>query len=611
MAPVSRSYVMCVCVCVYVCVKKWYDHFVAGHMSVARSALVSLRHSIRLPPLFLSLFVLWGLVVIMLPAGTAFSRSFCPVLGLRAWKVGSGPSLPRYAYAGTKLLSSAPVSGGNGGGSSDGNSNAVMGKSSSSGASKPPQGIDDLRRVRMDKINKFRAIGINPFAYNFDATHKSAELHTKYVSLPAGQVDSSIRVAVSGRIVAKRTFGKLAFLDVMDELGTIQAYIEKPLVGNETFKRLVDLTDVGDIIGVEGSIKRTDKGELSVLVSSWSMLTKSVLPLPDKFHGLQDTTLRYRHRHLDMIANPEVTKVLKARSIIISSMRRLLDSQGFLEVETPILADQPGGADARPFETFHNSLNMKLTLRIATELHLKRLIVGGLPRVYEIGRIFRNEGLSARHNPEFTSIELYQAYADYNDMMRLTENLVASLAAQLHGGSMKINCTRGNEEFIVDLTPPWRRVSMNDLVKEKYGLDVSSYLVGNDVEGCKRAARAAGVNSDIIRDLNDVGDIMNALFETIEGSLIQPTFVLHHPVSISPLAKPHRQLPGLTERFELFVLGRELANAFSELTDPVEQRQRLEFQILQKRGEDKSADRTVDEDFLHVSHFPVVLVSFS
>lgn len=468
-----------------------------------------------------------------------------------------------------------------------------------------PVGIEDLRQIRIDKIGKLRDIGINPFAYNFDKTHKAAELQASYRHLAAGQIDDTVTVSVSGRVMAKRSFGKLAFVDIMDESGSIQGYIDKSRLGASSFKALTDLTDVGDIVGLKGTIKRTDKGELSVYVTEWSMLTKSILPLPDKYHGLQDTSLRYRHRHVDMIANPHVVDVMKARSAIISSMRRILDASGFLEVETPILADKPGGAEAKPFETYHSSLDMKLTLRIATELHLKRLIVGGLPRVYEIGRIFRNEGLSSRHNPEFTSIELYQMYADYNDMMKLTENLVSYLAAQLHGGNMVVKCRKGDEEYDVDLTPPWRRVTMNDLVKEKFGVDLSPHLASNDVVGCKNALLSASCDSSLFDSLDDVGTIINSLFESLEDTLIQPTFVLNHPISISPLAKPHRELAGVTERFELFVLGRELANAFTELTDPLDQRKRFESQLASS-GEDKEAskchERSIDEDFLHVRY---------
>jgi lysyl-tRNA synthetase class 2 len=467
-----------------------------------------------------------------------------------------------------------------------------------------PVGIEDLRQVRIDKIQTLRQMGINPFAYNFEATHKSAELQLQYKSLAAGVSDDTANVALSGRVMAKRSFGKLAFMDIMDDEGSVQGYIDKTQLGNAVFKSLTELTDVGDIIGLKGTVKRTDKGELSVVVKDWSMLTKSILPLPDKYHGLQDTSLRYRHRHLDMIANPHVISVMKARSHIISSMRKCLDNLGFLEVETPVLADQPGGADAKPFETFHNSLDMKLTLRIATELHLKRLIVGGLPRVYEIGRIFRNEGLSARHNPEFTSIELYQTYADYNDMMELTESMVSSIAAELHGGSMVVKCKKGDEEYEVDLTPPWRRVTMSSLVKEEFGVDLDPYLRTNDIVGCHTALVSAGKSLEHIKGLNNVGDVVNALFETLEDTLIQPTFVLNHPVSVSPLAKPHRELPGVTERFELFVLGRELANAFTELTDPLDQRGRLESQLLNPANSDDDSyvRKSVDEDFLHVRH---------
>jgi lysyl-tRNA synthetase class 2 len=304
----------------------------------------------------------------------------------------------------------------------------------------------------------------------------------------------------------------------------------------DKFDLIKDVAESGDIIGVSGSIKRTEKGELSVYVSSWEMLTKSLSPLPDKYHGLTDINKKYRQRHLDLIVNPEVKERFRARSAIISSLRRILDKQGFLEMETPILESQPGGAEALPFRTYHNSLDMQLTLRIATELHLKRLVVGGFERVYEIGRIFRNEGLSTRHNPEFTSIELYQAYADYEDMMRLTEQLVSKLCFELkHTTSVVYNGVH------VDLTPPFRRISMDQLVIEATGVDFHPFIVSGDVEQAKLHAISAGIDKDLLVNLATAGEVMNEVFEIkCEETLIQPTFVTDHPIDISPLAKPHR-----------------------------------------------------------------------
>ena len=340
-------------------------------------------------------------------------------------------------------------------------------------------------------------------------------------------------------------------------------------------------------------MKRTEKGELSVYVKEWTILTKSLLPLPDKYKGLTDINKRYRQRHLDMIVNPEVRDTFKKRARITSLIRKILDDKGFLEIETPILQSQPGGAEARPFETYHNSLDMTLTLRIATELHLKRLIIGGFDRVYEIGRIFRNEGLSTRHNPEFTSIELYQSYADYSQMMDLTEELVTTIAQNLHNS---LHITYQNET--IDFTPPWRRVSMHQLVLEKAGVDFLPAVQAADVQAARELAQQAGIPASLVASRPTAGECLNVVFEELcEKDLIQPTFVTDHPIDISPLAKPHRSQAGLTERFELFIVGREHANAFSELTDPIDQRRRFEQQALKKAGGDVEAC-DVDEDFL-------------
>mmetsp|Transcript_7656 Transcript_7656/g.22452 ORF Transcript_7656/g.22452 Transcript_7656/m.22452 type:complete len:401 (-) Transcript_7656:60-1262(-) len=353
-------------------------------------------------------------------------------------------------------------------------------------------------------------------------------------------------------------------------------------------------TDAGDIVGVRGTVRRTDKGELSVYAKEWTMLTKSALPLPDKFHGLTDISKRYRSRHLDLIVNPDVRDTFRKRAVITSSLRRQLDELGFLEIETPVLHTQPGGAEAKPFETYHNSMDMDLTLRIATELHLKRLIVGGFHRVYEVGRIFRNEGISTRHNPEFTSVELYQAYADYNDMMDLTEKLICGMCESVNDS---LSIPYG--EHTINLEGPWRRVTMHDIVKEQMPEFDFSALDPSDPESVSKAREAANARGvPKVDAMNSVGDILNACFEELcEPTLIQPTFVIDYPVEVSPLAKPHRSKPGLTERFELFITGRELANAFSELTDSVDQRVRFEAQAAKKAaGDEEACD--VDEDFL-------------
>jgi len=454
--------------------------------------------------------------------------------------------------------------------------------------------IDEIKQGRLSKIQTMKDAGINPFAYTYDQTHKAIDLQRVYADLSNGSEDANTRVSIAGRIMTRRVFGKLAFFTLQDDTGVIQLYLDKSRMQDDAFNTINTYTDAGDIIGVKGTMKRTDKGELSVYVSEWNMLTKSLLPLPDKYHGLTDINKRYRQRHLDMIVNPEVRATFRARAFIISSIRRMLDDQGFYEIETPILNSQPGGAEAKPFETFHNSLDMNLTLRIATELHLKRLVVGGFDRVYEIGRIFRNEGLSTRHNPEFTSIELYQAYADYEDMMRLTESLVSKIAMDLTG-SMVVPY-QGSQ---IDLSPPWKRISMNDIVMEKVGIDFYSLMTNNHLSGAIAAAlEQAKIPSELLNGVQSVGEVLNIVFEErCEGDLIQPTFITEHPIEISPLAKPHRSKKGLVERFEMFMVGREHANAFSELTDPMDQRERFMKQADKKaRGDEEACG--VDEDFL-------------
>lgn len=464
-------------------------------------------------------------------------------------------------------------------------------KQNESSEGQTTSGIEEIRRARLEKIESMKASSVNPYAYTYDRTHKAQELQVLYSSLESGVEDESADVAVAGRIMARRVFGKLAFFEIEDETGKIQLYIDKNRLGDD-FKNVKSWTDAGDIIGGRGTVKRTEKGELSVYLKEWSMLTKSLLPLPDKFHGLSDINKRYRQRHLDMIVNPEVRQTFRARAFVISSMRRRLEDKGFLEIETPILQSQPGGAEAKPFETYHNALDMPLTLRIATELHLKRLVVGGFDRVFEIGRIFRNEGLSTRHNPEFTSIELYQAYADYDTMMELTEEIVSGIAKDLHG-----TLILPYGEHTLDLTPPWRRVPMHQLVLETCGVDFLPLIETNDLAGAKAAARGVGVpEAELGKDTP--GEILNVVFEEkCEANLIQPTFVTDHPIEVSPLAKPHRSKKGMVERFEMFMVGREHANAFSELTDPIDQRRRFEVQADKKaRGDDEACE--VDEEFL-------------
>lgn len=453
---------------------------------------------------------------------------------------------------------------------------------------------EDIRAARLEKVNQLKQLGSNPYAYRWQSSHHTAELQAKFADLPSGE-EVDLDVAIAGRIMARRVFGKLAFFTLQDETGAIQLYLEKSRIqewmadiDGEAFTHLKQLTDAGDILGAKGTIKRTEKGELSVYVKEYTILTKSLLPLPDKWHGLTDVAKRYRQRYVDLIVNPEVRHTFRRRAQITAGIRRYLAERDFLEIETPVLQSEAGGADARPFITYHNTLEMELYLRIATELHLKRLIVGGFEKVFELGRIFRNEGVSTRHNPEFTSIEVYQAYADYNDMMSLTEGIITTVAQEVLG---TLQITYQGKQ--IDLSPPWRRVTMHDLVKQYTGLDFNSF---STLEEAKAASKNAGLQG--IEDVPTIGKLLNEVFEQkIEEKLIQPTFVIDYPVEISPLAKPHRSQPGLVERFELFIVGRETANSFSELTDPIDQRERLEAQAALKAAGNLEA-QGVDEDFL-------------
>ncbi|NMF83628.1 lysine--tRNA ligase [Nodosilinea sp. P-1105] len=467
----------------------------------------------------------------------------------------------------------------------------------SSDAHRPGQSassLEDIRAARLQKVEELKQVGQDPFAYRWDVTHHTADLQEKYADLEAGD-EVDIEVSLAGRILARRVFGKLAFFSLQDETGTIQLYLEKATIqaamaatDDQAFTHLKQLTDVGDILGVRGTIKRTEKGELSVKVQTYAVLTKALLPLPDKWHGLTDVAKRYRQRYVDLIVNPTVRDTFRKRALVTSGIRRYLEDRGFLEIETPVLQTEAGGAEARPFTTYHNTLEMDLYLRIATELHLKRLVVGGFERVFEIGRIFRNEGVSTRHNPEFTSVEFYQAYADYHDFMDLTEDLVTTLAQDILG-----TLTITYQGQTIDLTPPWKRVTMHDLVQEHTGLDFHQFTRLADAQAAVKDLHLHG-----LEDCDSIGKLLNEVFEqTIEATLIQPTFLIDHPVEISPLSKPHRSKPGVVERFELFVAGRETANGFSELTDPIDQRHRFELQAARKAAGDLEATG-VDEDFL-------------
>ena len=457
----------------------------------------------------------------------------------------------------------------------------------------PSSTLEEIRAARLEKVAGLQKAGVNPYAYQWKSTAHAQQLQEQYADLAPGE-EISTEVAIAGRIIARRIMGKLAFFNLQDETGTIQLYLDKKRIIEtmaavpNAFNTVIKLTDTGDILGAKGTIKRTERGELSIYVNEYEILTKSLLPLPDKWHGLTDVEKRYRQRYVDLIVNPEVRQTFRRRAQITAAIRRYLDQEGFIEIETPVLQSEAGGADARPFITYHNTLEMELYLRIATELHLKRLIVGGFEKVFELGRIFRNEGVSTKHNPEFTSIEIYQAYADYYDMMELTENIIVN-AAQDVLGTLKITY----QDREIDLTPPWRRVTMHELVQEITGVDFNSF---DDFDSARIAAENACIG--VPEDCKTIGKLLNEAFEQkVEETLIQPTFVLDFPVEISPLAKPHRSKTDLVERFELYVVGRELANSFSELTDPIDQRQRLEAQALKKAAGDLEA-QGVDEDFL-------------
>ena len=452
--------------------------------------------------------------------------------------------------------------------------------------------LNEIRATRLEKVQQIKDLGGVPYAYQWQVSHHAGELQVQFADLAAG-AEVDLLVAIAGRIMIRRVFGKLAFFTLQDETGVIQLYLDRQAIEagmpetENPFQQLKQLTDIGDILGVKGTIKRTEKGELSVYVQQFQILTKSLLPLPDKWHGLTDTEKRYRQRYVDLIVNPEVRQTFRRRAQITAGIRRYLEKLDFLEIETPVLQTEAGGAEARPFITHHNTLDMQLYLRIATELHLKRLVVGGFERVFEMGRIFRNEGISTRHNPEFTSIEAYMAYGDYVAMMELTENLIVTVAQEVLG-TLEIDY----QGTMINLATPWRRVTMHDLVKEETGLDFTQFTTVGEAIG---AALTIGID---LGDCPALGNALNEVFEArCETKLIQPTFVTDYPVEVSPLAKPHREKAGLVERFELFIVGRETANGFSELTDPIDQRARFELQAAKKAAGDLEA-QGVDEDFL-------------
>ena len=444
------------------------------------------------------------------------------------------------------------------------------------------ENLNEILRVRREKLAKLREAGKDPFKITkFNPTHKSITILNEFESL------ENQEVVIAGRIMTKRVMGRASFAHILDSEGQIQIFVQVNELGKDAYEEFKTM-DIGDIIGVKGDVFKTKKGEISVRAKEITLLSKSLQPLPEKWHGLKDTDLRYRQRHVDLIVNPDVKKTFIIRSKVIQQIRNYLDARGFIEVDTPILHNTAGGAAARPFITHHNTLDMDMYLRIATELHLKRLIIGGFDKVYEMGRIFRNEGMSIKHNPEFTSIELYQAYADYEDMMDLTEDMIATVAKEVLG-TTQIEY-QGQP---VDLTPPWKRMTMIDAVKEYTGIDFDSFT---EDEEAARALKEIGIDID---EPVTWGEALNIAFEErVEDKLIQPTFIINYPIEISPLAKRMNEDPRLTYRFELFITGRELANAFSELNDPIDQKERFMEQAKQRAAGDEEA-HMMDEDFVN------------
>jgi len=448
----------------------------------------------------------------------------------------------------------------------------------------------DIRQQRIDAINELREKGINPFPYSFKKDMSSEQIQEKYdgVIQPEQMIEAD-KISFAGRTMTIRHHGKSAFLTIKDDTGRIQAYIRLDKVGAEKYEIFKKYVDLGDWIGIEGFPFKTKTGELTILVENFELLSKSIRPIPEKWHGLKDREVKYRQRYVDMISNDDVIKTFRTRFEAIRLVREFMHSRNFVEVETPILESIMGGANARPFITHLNVFDTDMYLRIAQELHLKRLVVGGMERVFELGRNFRNEGVSFKHNPEFTTIEIYQAYADYSDMMELTENLLAYLAQNIHHSNKIVY--DGTE---IDFTPPFRRVDMRDFIKENLGVDI--------LEDSDEKIQQYLKDQNALPDILDKSHYIDALWDMVESKLIQPTFVMHHPVEISPLAKRHRKDPRVTERFELIVYGREIANAFSELNDAVDQYERFKKQAdLKEKGDDEA--QMMDKDFVRALEY--------
>ncbi len=443
--------------------------------------------------------------------------------------------------------------------------------------------MNHLMEVRRDKLNKLREAGKDPFEITkFDRTHTSKQVMDNFDEL------ENKDVTIAGRIMGKRVMGKASFCHIQDGDGKIQLYVSINDLGEESYKQFKE-DDIGDIIGVTGFVFKTRTGEVSIHAKEVTLLSKSLKPLPEKFHGLKDQDLRYRQRYVDLIVNPEVKDAFIKRTQIIKEMKRILDDKGYLEVETPILNTISGGATAKPFITHHNTLDIDMYLRIATELNLKRLVVGGIEKVYEIGRIFRNEGMDLKHNPEFTSIELYSAYENLEDMMNLTEELVVKIAEKVCG-TLKLNY-QGTD---IDLTPAWKRITMIDSIKEVTGIDFNEI---NTDEEAREVLKKLNIEEDPIK--NSRGDIIAQVFdEKVEETLIQPTFIYEYPIENSPLAKKVVGKPNMTQRFELFIGGREYANAFSELNDPIDQYERFKNEIKNREKGDEEAGM-MDNDYIN------------
>ncbi len=447
--------------------------------------------------------------------------------------------------------------------------------------------LNEQRQVRIEKMHKMENAGHVPFGHRFEWSHHAQDVDDQFDTLSEKEEE----VKLAGRVMAIRGHGKTSFLDLMDKTGRIQLYVRKDVLGEEVYP-LIKMMDIGDIVGVTGTVFRTHMGEISIRVTGLEILSKSLRPLPEKWHGLKDVELRYRQRYVDLIVNPEVRDTFLKRSQIITSVRDILNKQDFLEVETPMLNTIAGGAAARPFVTYHNALDMEMFMRIAPELYLKRLIVGGFERVYELGRVFRNEGIDIKHNPEFTSVEIYQAFADYRDLMKLTEDIVAETAQKVLG-TMKIEY----EGTPIDLTPPWPAVTMIDAVKQYAGVDFNGVT---DIEEARALAKKVNVE---VEAAWGVGKIINACFEEyVEDKLIQPVFITGHPKEISPLSKSNPENPEFTDRFEGYIYGREICNGFTELNDPIDQKERFMKQVEERDAGDEEANM-MDEDFVRALEY--------